>query len=226
MGWYKTKKTILCHFCCSRDFNEFVNPETDRIACERFLCSTCLVTFPVDIPIPSDSELPPKQNGASSSDAAAPLPSDAVLSDVVLAKCIQSHLDTPLHRLCPSESEVFLTHLSSTAARDTIAKVAKISVDELLDPCQIVPPHSFPQMAFRRGLMGPTEMRRREGSPERCIPTAGTEQGEINFNQRLGLLEGETVSRWCPAQARVKHHIRSLRERPDNISPHQLSIAT
>ena len=60
----------------------------------------------------------------------------------------------------------------------------------------------------------------------RWIPTAGTEQGEINFNQRLGLLEGETVSRWCPAQARVKHHIRSLRERPDNISPHELSIAT
>ena len=226
MGWYKSKKTTLCHLCSWRDWKEFGNSEFDRRACEHHLCSTCLATFPVEIPIPSDSELPPKQSGASSSGDAVPLPSDTVLSEVVLAKCIQGDLNTNLDRLCPLESEAFLTHLYSTAARGIMAKDAEISVDGLLDLCQRSPPHCFRKTAFRRGLMGPTEKRGKKSKRMRWRRTAGTADEDISVNQRFGLLEGETISRWCPAQAQVKHLIHSLRERPDNMSPHHLSIAT
>ena len=98
-----------------------------------------------------------------------PPSSHTVLSDVVLAKCIESDLDTPLDRLRPLELEVFMRHLYSTAARRIMARTARVSVDQLLALWQRLPPLSFLKMAFGRGLMGPSETMREKGTPVRWI---------------------------------------------------------
>ena len=104
---------------------------------------------------------------------------------------------------------------------------SKLSEEKLLAVIQETPPLCFPKMGFKKSIFAPYEIRKvRDTDSISFLPETGVEVADIDIRTRLGLAEGESISRWCCAQARAKDVLHGQRSKPFDAAPEQLSIGT
>ena len=106
-----------------------------------------------------------------------------------------------------------------TGAVRSAIKKRKISKEKFLALIQLNPPLCVRKISGKKGIAAPSEIRKVAKSPIEWRPEPKAALDSPDIRTRFGLAEGESISRWCCAQARAKDLLHTQRSQPFDAAP-------